>query len=128
MLSANDLAYGGNMTITLNQGSFAFAQEQIRAGKVVLDQRTDWSEHQLSTGQENEFLQTHGWDEYAHWHLGVDDEASEDTQARYTFPDGDFARVHRCGCSPLRYGPGNTSTWTSRRRPSGCAMMDERDH
>lgn len=29
------------------------------------------------------------------WHLGVDDEASEHTKARYKFPYGDFARVHR---------------------------------
>jgi hypothetical protein len=33
----------------------------------------------------------------ANWHLGVDDEASERTKARYKFPYGDFARVHRCG-------------------------------
>src|SRR5882724_10426747 len=38
-----------------------------------------------------------GWDEYANWHLGVDDEASEHTKARYKFPYGDFERVHRCG-------------------------------
>jgi hypothetical protein len=39
----------------------------------------------------------HGWDEYANWHLGIDDEASEDTKAGYKFRYGDFTRVHRCG-------------------------------
>jgi hypothetical protein len=27
----------------------------------------------------------------------VDDEASEQTKARYIFPFGDFEKVHRCG-------------------------------
>ena len=85
------------MTDTLNKHSFAFAQELIKKGKAVLDQRDDWSEHQPSTRQENEFIEAHGWDEYANWHLGVDDEASEHTKARYKFPFGDFEKVHRCG-------------------------------
>ena len=85
------------MTATLNERSFAFAQDQIKNGKVVLDQRDDWSEHQPSTRQENEFIEAHGWAEYANWHLGVDDEEPEDTKARYKFPYGDFTRVHRCG-------------------------------
>ncbi|MGO8727718.1 MAG: hypothetical protein ACLQK8_13600 [Streptosporangiaceae bacterium] len=59
------------MTTKLSERSYAFAQEQIRKGRVVLDQRTDWSEHQPSTRQENEFIETHLWDEYASWHLGL---------------------------------------------------------
>jgi hypothetical protein len=70
---------------------------QIKQGHVVLDRRDDWSEHQPSAKAENEFIEARGWDEYAHWHLGVDDEASEHTKARYKFPYGDFERVHRCG-------------------------------
>ena len=85
------------MTATLNEGSYAFAQDLIRNGKVVLDQRDDWSEHQPSTRQENEFIEAHGWAEYANWHLGVDDEEPEDTKARYKFPYGDFTRVRRSG-------------------------------
>ena len=85
------------MTTTLNDRSFAFAQDQVKNGKVVLDDRNDWSEHQPSTGEENEFIEAHGWDEYANWHLGLDDEASEHTKAKYKFPYGDFGRVHRCG-------------------------------
>jgi hypothetical protein len=53
------------MTTTLNDRSFAFAQDQVKNGKVVLDDRNDWSEHQPSTGEENEFIEAHGWDEYA---------------------------------------------------------------
>jgi hypothetical protein len=85
------------MPTTLNKRSYAFAEGKIKNGNVVRDQRDDWSEHQPSAAQENEFIEAHGWDEYANWHLGVDDEASEHTKARYKFPYGDFARVHRCG-------------------------------
>ena len=85
------------MTTSLNKHSCEFAQDRIKHGHVVLDHRDDWSEHQPSTEAENEFIEAHGWDEYANWHLGVDDEASEHTKARYKFPYGDFERVHRCG-------------------------------
>ena len=85
------------MPTTLNESSYAFAQDQVKNGAVVRDQRDDWSEHQPSTRKENEFIEAHGWDEYARWHLGVDDEAREHTKARYKFPYGDFAKVHRCG-------------------------------
>ena len=97
------------MTTTLNKHSFAFAQELIRKGKVVLDQRDDRSEDQPSTRQENEFIEAHGWDEYANWHLGVDDEASEHTKTRYKFPFGDFETVHRGGVlsAEVRAGQNN---------------------
>ena len=42
-------------------------------------------------------IRLHGFAEYAKWHLGMDDEKSEDTKARYKFPYGDFEKVHRCG-------------------------------
>jgi hypothetical protein len=85
------------MATTLNKRSFSFARDQIKNGKVARDQRDDWGEHQPSTKQENDFIEAHGWDEYANWHLGVDDEASEHTKARYKYPYGDFEQVHRCG-------------------------------
>jgi len=85
------------VTTRLNKRSFAFAQDLIKDGKVVRDQRDDWSEHQPSTRQENEFIEAHGWDEFESWHLGIDDEASENTKARYKYPYGDFTKAHRCG-------------------------------
>ncbi len=56
-----------------------------------------WSEHQPSTRQENEFIAEHGIGEYRKWHLGIDDEEPADRKARYKFPYGDFAKIHRCG-------------------------------
>ena len=88
---------GNRMTTRLNKHSCDFAQDRIKDGKVVHDERDDWSEHQPSTRQENRFIEANGWDEYANWHLGIDDEASEHTKARYKYPYGDFSQVHRCG-------------------------------
>src|ERR1700743_1356237 len=85
------------MQTILKKPSSACAEGKIKNGTGVRDQRDDWSEHQPSAGQENEFIEAHGWDEYANWHLGVDDEASEHTKGRYKSPYGAFARVHRGG-------------------------------
>jgi hypothetical protein len=84
------------MTVTLNERAFEFATSLVRQGKHVLDERGDWSEHQPSTKQENEFIERHGYGEYGHWHLGVDDEQAPDRKGRYKFPYGDFTNVHRC--------------------------------
>ena len=94
------------MPTILNKRSYAFAQGKIKNGTVVRDQRDDWSEHQPSAGQENEFIEAHGWDEYANWHLGVDDEASEHTKARYKFRTATSRGCTAAGCSPPRYGLG----------------------
>lgn len=85
------------MTTKLNENSFAFAQDLVKNGKAVLDQMDDWSEHQPSAGHENEYIEARGWDQYANWYLGIEDQASEHTKARYKFPYGDFERVYRCG-------------------------------
>ena len=43
------------------------------------------------------------WDEYADWHLGLTDGATEETKARYAFVYGDFRRVHRSGLIAAQY-------------------------
>src|SRR4029079_13250964 len=73
------------------------AKELIAEGRVVLDERDDWSEHQPNAAHENAFLEQNGWREYAKWYLAIDDEASERTKGHYKFPYGDFENVHRCG-------------------------------
>ncbi|MEA2735773.1 MAG: hypothetical protein QOE14_2224, partial [Humisphaera sp.] len=67
------------MTVKLNKRAFEFAKEMIDDGKFVADERDDWSEHQPSADQENQFIARHGWTEYAKWHLGLDDETDEET-------------------------------------------------
>jgi hypothetical protein len=85
------------MAVTLNNRAFDHAKELVSKGRVVKDERDDWSEHAPSADQENIYLDKHGWDEYSQWYLGVDDEMGEETKGRYKFPYGDFNKVHRCG-------------------------------
>src|SRR4030095_1400201 len=85
------------MAVRLNDTGYRHARELIENGRYVVDERDALSEHQPSTQQENEFIEQHGIGEYRRWHLGIDDEEPENRKARYKFPYGDFARVHRCG-------------------------------
>jgi hypothetical protein len=85
------------MAVKLNQQAFATAKELVHEGRVVNDDRDAWSEHQLSAQEENDFIEQHGFEEYAQWHLGIDDEQDKHTKKRYKFPYGDFKKVHRCG-------------------------------
>ena len=52
---------------------------------------------QPSAEDENAFLSKHSWDEYAEWHLGLTEGASDETKARYAFVYGDLRRLHRSG-------------------------------
>jgi putative alpha-1,2-mannosidase len=85
------------MAVHLNRSAYAHAKELVSMGKFVFDERDAWSEHRLSAQEENEFLERHGFEEYAKWYLGINDEKPEHTKGRYEFPYGDFAKVHRCG-------------------------------
>lgn len=84
------------MPIKLNQRAFDHAKELIRDGHAVLDGRDAWSEHQPSAREENAFIRRHGIDEYAKWHLGIDENEDEGAKGRYKFPYGDFRNIHRC--------------------------------
>jgi len=85
------------MTIELNKPALRHARALIREGKVVRDERDDWSEAAPSAEEENAFIDRAGWTQYAHWHLGVDRSENRETKQAYTFPFGDFRRVHRSG-------------------------------
>ena len=80
---------------TVNKDAVAYAEELIDDGKVVLD--SDWGDVQPKAADQNEFLDAHGWDEYARWHLGLTEGANDETKARYAFVYGDFEKVHRTG-------------------------------
>lgn len=85
------------MAVTLNERAFEYAKTLVNDGGFVYDDRNAWREHQPSEAEENHFIEEHGFDEYARWYLGVDDEADDDTKGHYKFPYGDFDEVHRCG-------------------------------
>lgn len=84
------------MSATLFGDGYAYARELVDYGQVTRDERDDWSEHQPSAEEENDFIRQHGLAEFGRWHLGVDTNASRETKAHYKFPYGDFKRVHRC--------------------------------
>jgi len=84
------------MTVRLNEDALSHARGLLRSGDVVHDERDDWSEHAPSTDDENDFIDKHGMGEFARWHLGEDTDATEGTKGRYSFPFGDFRKLHRC--------------------------------
>jgi hypothetical protein len=53
--------------------------------------------------EQNAFLKTHSWEEYAAWHLGLTEGADEETKARYAFVYGDLRRLHRMGLIACHY-------------------------
>ena len=80
-----------------NEDAFAFAMQLVQRGHFIADGKGSWSEHRPSADEENEFIRVHGFNEYAKWHLGIDDRYPENTKRRYKFSYGDFKNVHRCG-------------------------------
>ena len=86
---------------TVNDRAVARAQELIRARQYVLD--SDWGDVQPNAAAENAFLEAHSWDEYAAWHLGLTEGATDETKARYAFVYGDFRRIHRSGLIACQY-------------------------
>ena len=85
------------MAIQLNQPALRHARALIRQGKVVRDERDDWSEAAPTADDENAFIDREGWTEFSHWHLGIDRRENPETKQAYSFPIGDFRRVHRAG-------------------------------
>ena len=79
----------------VNPRAVSHAERLIRARQYVL--RSDWGEAQPTADDENRYLESHTWDEYAEWHLGLTVGANDGTKARYAFVFGDFRRVHRSG-------------------------------
>jgi hypothetical protein len=78
---------------TLNRRAVTQARKLIDAHQYVLE--SDWGEAQPTAADENAFLKSHSWKDYAAWHLGLTDGANDETKARYAFVYGDFQRVHR---------------------------------
>ncbi len=80
---------------SVNKEAVAQVRGLIDAHQYVLD--SVWGEVQPSAEDENAFLESHSWDEYARWHLGLTEGANDETKARHAFVYGDFRRVHRMG-------------------------------
>jgi hypothetical protein len=91
----------GVATYSVNESAVKRAEARIKARQYVVD--SDWGDVQPSPEDENAFLESHSWDEYAEWHLGLTDGAADETKARYGFVYGDFRRLHRTGLIACQY-------------------------
>jgi hypothetical protein len=80
---------------TVNKAAVERARRLIDARQYVLN--SDWGQVQPNAAAANAYLEKHSWDEYAEWHLGLTEGATEHTKARYAFVYGDFRRIHRTG-------------------------------
>ncbi len=85
----------------VNPRAVARAKALIDGHQYVID--SVWADAQPSADDENAFLETHSWDEFAEWHLGLTDGANDETKARYGFVYGDLRRVHRMGLIACQY-------------------------
>ena len=65
--------------------------------------RSQWADVQPRAAEQNAFIKSHGWDEYASWHLALTDGPADETKARYAFVFGDFQRLHRMGLIACYY-------------------------
>lgn len=80
---------------TVNDAAVDHVRRLIDARQYVLD--SDWGDVQPNAVAQNAYLERHTWAEYAAWHLGLTDGATDETKARYAFVVGDLRRVHRSG-------------------------------
>ena len=86
---------------SINERAVARAKRLIEARQYVLD--SDWGEVQPRADDENVYLESHTWDEYGEWFLGLTEGATDETKGRYAFVYGDFRRLHRTGLIACHY-------------------------
>ena len=86
---------------TVNRRAVAHARKLIDARQYVLN--SDWGESAPTADDENSYLESHSWKEFAEWHLGLTVGAADETKARYAFVYGDLRRVHRTGLIACQY-------------------------
>jgi hypothetical protein len=85
----------------VNRRAVAKARELIDARRYRV--RSRWADVQPRADEQNAFLKSHSWDEYASWHLALTNGATDETKARYAFVFGDFKRLHRMGLIACYY-------------------------
>jgi hypothetical protein len=86
---------------SVNDRAVARARKLIGARQYILD--SDWGDVQPGADDENAFLESHTWEEYGEWHIGLTEGAAEETKARHGFGYGDFRRIHRSGLIACQY-------------------------
>jgi hypothetical protein len=85
----------------VNERAIARARQLIESRQYVV--RSEWGQVQPRATEQDAFLASHSWEEYAEWHLGLTAGARDETKARYAFVYGDFRRLHRSGIIACHY-------------------------
>ncbi|HTQ88490.1 MAG TPA: hypothetical protein VMK84_03260 [Streptosporangiaceae bacterium] len=85
----------------VNPDAVQWARELISKRRYVLD--SDWGSVQPTAADQNAYLKSHSWEEYARWHLGLTEGPADHTKAKYAFVYGDFRRLHRIGIIACLY-------------------------
>ena len=85
----------------VNRRAVAKARALIDANQYRV--RSRWADVQPRAADQNAFLESHDWKEYATWHLGLTEGAQDETKARHAFVFGDFRRLHRMGLIACYY-------------------------
>jgi hypothetical protein len=91
----------GMASYTVNPSGVEKARRLIEARQYVLE--SEWGQVQPRADAENDFLEAHSWEDYAEWHLGLTEGATDHTKVRYGFVYGDFRRLHRMGLIACQY-------------------------
>jgi len=86
---------------TVNKAAVARARRLIDAHQYVLE--SEWGEVQPRADDENAYLESHSWNDYAEWFLGLTEGATDETKSRYAFVYGDLRRLHRSGLIACQY-------------------------
>ena len=86
---------------TVNRRAVEHARDLIERRQYVV--RSEWGDVQPRAAEQDAYLASHTWDDYAAWHLGLTEGATEETKGRYAFVFGDFRRVHRTGLIACHY-------------------------
>jgi hypothetical protein len=94
----------------VNEQAVEYAKRLIEGRQYVLD--SDWGAVQPGPEAQNKYLESHSWEEYGRWHLGLTVGANDETKARFAFGYGDLRRLHRTGLIACVY---RASEWRHKK-------------
>lgn len=82
----------------LNRAGYSNALKLIESGKVNGESPWSWDAE-----RENRILgDPPDWERYSRWHLGINEDANEETKARYSYPFGDGEKLYRSALRAIR--------------------------
>ena len=81
------------MAVKLHQHAVEYAKKMIRDGKI--DYNTPWHTAEPTPESEDAYLNSHSFDQYGNWFLGIDGNTNPQTKEHYSFPIGNFNKIYR---------------------------------